>query len=290
MAANVGIGGAVGAAVGACAIPILGPGAVPLMISLAGAGAGIGWKASQAEIARKAAEKGMKILDKRSEGCLRIFEQGATAVGRSVERMANTWNRFAIAGAVAAASIGVHYLANATADKECHNNPLIFICLHNTGVNIATTLTTVATTFAIGAKACSLVMNVNSPLAAAEEDSSDVQSPPSKQAASDYVWPGYINVRGPDGRYVPVERSHPIETDHEDRIRDYDRRDEVSVPERPVCSLKKNNVSYRAVYGFDYSKYGLIKIGGIWIDPKNEQDIDVVNYRIRSASSSCCVS
>lgn len=38
---------------------------------------------------------------------------------------------------------------------------------------------------------------------------------------------------------------------------------------------------YRALEGVDYSRYGFIKIGKIWVDPQNREDVEFANDLIR---------
>lgn len=77
MGFNVLIGGAVGVAAGACTIPFLGPFvAIPLITSLTGAGAGIGWKVSVARSVNdidKSCREATSILNKAVEKVVNVY-------------------------------------------------------------------------------------------------------------------------------------------------------------------------------------------------------------------------
>jgi hypothetical protein len=112
------------------------------------------------------------------------------------------------------------------------------------------------------------------------------------------VWEGSVNIKGPDGRWIPVE--HPtvesmmtIPNFRENR-RDtisvyYDERDRVILDD---CVPRSVNIpivfcffsgvpknayddcrAYRAAEGFDYTPYGMRKIGKIWVNASNARAV-----------------
>lgn len=87
---------------------------------------------------------------------------------------------------------------------------------------------------------------------------------------SDRVWEGYINIKAPDGRAIPVTKARPNPSYSVDLDNPYTGTDRI-IPnyETGTETDGLDGTSWREVEGFDYSKYGLVKIGGVWVDAKN---------------------
>lgn len=80
------------------------------------------------------------------------------------------------------------------------------------------------------------------------------------------VWCCEINVRAPDGRYVPVDITRDQEVKRRGDWRTkYDTRDIVGT-------------TFRALDAFDYSSYGYEKIGNCWIDPENTEEVEHAKF------------
>ncbi len=99
----------------------------------------------------------------------------------------------------------------------------------------------------------------------------------------DGVWQGQINIRAPNGWNVPVHHSEKPETitgsgDWGVSETYYDPRDEVSTIEYPAWGTE-NYTAFRALPGIDYSAWGFIKIGKVWVDPQSQRDVHVATVR-----------
>ena len=89
MANNVTWGGAIGAAVGACAVPFLGPAAIP---GFAAVGTRIGWWAANAEIVRDVADGGIDIAGERSKDCTEIFQNAIESMLQKGGELLSGWS------------------------------------------------------------------------------------------------------------------------------------------------------------------------------------------------------
>lgn len=170
MATNIGIGATIGLGIGACFIPLLGPAsAVPLILSFATAGAGIGTRAANADRIKDITDQTMNIIKERSGECIKIFAEklgnGAFILLEKSCRAADTWNRIAIAGAVSAGAVGLDYITTRTAPELCIHDPLHFSCGPYFATKIASTVTTFVTLAALTGKACQLLLQPNQAMA-----------------------------------------------------------------------------------------------------------------------------
>lgn len=88
------------------------------------------------------------------------------------------------------------------------------------------------------------------------------------------VWKGFVNVKAPDGRYIPVDNPvnyYPSNSEMSDTC---DRRDSVVCEGRSPAHHLHDFGNYRAVDNFDYSEYGFVKIGHNWVDASNKVHVD----------------
>lgn len=174
-----------------------------------------------------------------------------------------------------------------------------------------------------GGAAANLIALLGAPItappprgAAASSNSAPAAAISSPQPATlpvNRVWEGSVNIKGPDGRWIPVE--HPnvtsistvpkFKTEYVSHygvggtrtVQDgfarfmtyYDERDRLILDD---CIPRATNIplilglfsgvpkhayddekAYRAVEGFDYTPYGLQKIGKVWVDAKNPKAV-----------------
>jgi hypothetical protein len=190
MASNVGIGGAIGAGIGALFIPFLGPGAIPIMVSLATAGAGIGSQASTAGRVEDLTRGAVNVVDRRSEevvgGVLEIAnrrsKEALEGLGKGAQlilikvgegshhllieggKAVGTWNRFLLAGTVTAGSLGIGHLADLRRSSQlCLDDPDDFGCKASLVLSILTTTTACVSCFLVVGKACLYLLREEPP-------------------------------------------------------------------------------------------------------------------------------
>lgn len=156
MATQVGLGGAIGAAIGACFLPVLGTGAIPIMASLATAGAGIGWDAANAERVKDVADRTMEIADARTKECVQILADTigkvASKLLKTSVRIIDTSSRVAISGSMTACYIWLNYYANQAAHPTCIQAPFTLPCATTSTINFLTAISTCITIPALVAK------------------------------------------------------------------------------------------------------------------------------------------
>lgn len=111
---------------------------------------------------------------------------------------------------------------------------------------------------------------------------------------------GVKYVTAPNGRTVPVGHAqwkwdvshHPIDGSERSRIEICDKRDIVSIaqnsikntgtlksswPDMDTFRADYNLQPYRSLEGVDYAQYGYTKIGRVWVDPQDREDVDYAN-------------
>lgn len=88
---------------------------------------------------------------------------------------------------------------------------------------------------------------------------------------TDFIWEGFVAAKAPNGQWIPVQK--PVQKADENGMHygpfhaSYCRLmlGNTICPENP----REDNVTYRTKDQFDYSPYGLIKIGQIWVNPNH---------------------
>ncbi len=119
------------------------------------------------------------------------------------------------------------------------------------------------------------------------------------------TFPEILNITAPNGEPVPVTKcANWVRVKHwEDERTELqpDYLDEVTGPDQPVNTDWRNTTAYRAcsvfatcvlqlpggdleelrsVGQFDYSRFGYIKIGKVWVDPNRPTDVAAAHQRV----------
>lgn len=119
------------------------------------------------------------------------------------------------------------------------------------------------------------------PAAASAQPSSTLPVDPKMSEAAektDFIWEGFVAAKAPDGRWIPVLKAVRIDTD--DGSTKYShfkdgglgaRYERVKLDNSAMSNESPNfdAVTYRPKRDFDYTPYGLEKIGKIWVNPRH---------------------
>ncbi len=126
-----------------------------------------------------------------------------------------------------------------------------------------------------------------------------------------------FNVTAPNGELVPVYKCIKIYESEDGWSGDTRRRlvsdgcDEVATSDNPASDDPKNTTAYRVAKvfvrvivddpvrgrteetryagAFDYSRYGFQKVGKIWIDPRNQKDVEAARNREYYEKNGSCI-
>lgn len=126
-----------------------------------------------------------------------------------------------------------------------------------------------------------------------------------------HFFPEVINIQAPNGQLVPVNKCQHMVTvqnweDSSQELRS-DWNEEVASSDRPANTDPHNTTAYRvsAVFAqcvvndpvrgsyqeiritgtFDYSKFGYVKIGKVWVDPNRLSDVANAGKRIENENN-----
>lgn len=91
-------------------------------------------------------------------------------------------------------------------------------------------------------------------------------------------------IKGPNGEDMPVGKPQLVET--LDTRKYYDERDRVIMVSQFPSSVYEDGESGRALEDIDYAKFGMKKIGGIWVDPDNKKAVQ----KASELNAGCCIS
>jgi hypothetical protein len=96
---------------------------------------------------------------------------------------------------------------------------------------------------------------------------------------ADFVWEGFVAAKAPDGRWIPVLKAVRITEDvDDDGETEYSHfgdlgasyeRVKLDNSAMPADDSGCDAVTYRPKRDFDYTPYGLEKIGKIWVNPNH---------------------